>query len=214
MKRLALNSLRLIFSLLMVLPLSACALSGGTVSGMVLEEGTDKPLTGAIVVVRWIGRTTSGSIYVEARDVCYHVETATTDERGLYQTKAWNQEQHKNYSVKFDHMLVSAYKIGYSLLQTPPQKDEITYLSLFKGTGAERLMYLGRLSEGTRCQSAGESGKSMLPFRKSLYDEAKGIASSVSDMNIIEGLLFQKEVVEFGYENAERNQVLRYRGQK
>jgi len=45
--------------MLLAIPLTACALSGEAIEGRVLEEGTNKPIPGAIVVVRWIGRTTT-----------------------------------------------------------------------------------------------------------------------------------------------------------
>jgi len=189
--------LRLILALLMALPLSACALSGGSVSGRVLEEGTGKPLTGAIVVVRWIGHTTSGSIYVEARDVCYHVETATTDERGAYQTKAWSQEQHKDYTVKFDHMLVDTYQRDYGFPQTPSQKDGIVYLAPFKGAGGERLKYLERMLDATRCGSQNDTERNLHALYYTMYEEAKSIAVSKEDAEIVDTLRYWASFVIF-----------------
>lgn len=192
------NLFRLIFAFFLLLPLSACALSCGPISGKVLEEGTDKPIPGAIVAVRWVGRTTSGSIYVEAQSTCYHVESATTDERGAYQTKAWNQEQHKDYKVKFDHMLVSAYKAGYGYPQTPTQREGIVYLAPFKGSSGERLKYLERLSEGTHCDEASERAMNRLPLEKAIYEEARALARTSEEKKNVETLLFGLESMEYG----------------
>ncbi len=184
------NLFRLVVALLVTLPISACALSGGPVSGKVLEEGSDKPIPGAIVVVSWAGLTTSGSIYVEARDVCYHVESATTDEQGLYQTKAWSQEQNKNFSVKFDHMQVTAYKVGYGYSQSVSQKEGIEYLAPFKGTSGERLKYLERILDSTKCGSQNDSEKNFHAMYYAMYEEAKNIAISKEDAEIVDTLRY------------------------
>lgn len=176
------NLFRLIFVFLMALPLSACSLSSELIEGRVLEEGVDKPIPDAIVVVRWIGRTTSGSMFVEARDVCYHVEMAATDEKGRYQTKGWSQEQHKDYTLKFDHMRVDAYKRGYGLSQAIPRNDENVYLAPFKGTREERLKYLMNLSGLASCYGAKDE-KALFPIQKALYLEARGLAVTSRDQD-------------------------------
>lgn len=192
------NVSRLASVFLVMVSLSACSLSSGSISGKVLEEGTNEPIPGAIVVVRWIGRTTSGSIFVEARDVCYHVETATTDEKGKYQTKSWSQEQHKDYTLKFDHMLVDAYKRDYGLSQVKPRNDEDVYLAPFKGASEERLKYLKRLDEGNACPDAGDSRKNRLVHQEAIYNEARTIAITEQDNRIVEILLFGIESERFG----------------
>src|SRR5687767_5886900 len=72
----------------LMLPLQACGLSGGSIEGKVLEEGTDKPIEGAIVVVRWSGAL---SAFVESRPVCVHVDTVTTDAQGRYRFSSWRK---------------------------------------------------------------------------------------------------------------------------
>lgn len=205
--------LRTILLMLTLLPLTACGLSGSSVSGKVMEEKIDKPIPGAIVVVRWIGHTTSGSMFVEAHDVCYHVETATTDEKGRYQTKGWSQAQHKDYTLKFHHMQVSSYKVGYGLPVSPAQKDEDVYLAPFKGTSGERLEYLKRIHGAISCGAQNESEKNMLPFLKALYDEAKvhggDKKSAPNEMSLLESLRYDMETIELGFEEAERRHLQR-----
>jgi hypothetical protein len=205
--------LRIVLIMFTLLPLTACGLTGGIVSGKVLEEKTDKPIPGAIVVVRWIGRTTSGSMYVEAHNVCYHVETATTDEQGGYQTKAWSQAQHKDYTVKFHNMQVDAYKQDYGLSQAATRNDEDVYLAPFKGTSGERLAYLKRIYGATGCGAQNESEKNMLPLLKALYDEAKlhgGDKKPVpNEMSLLESLRYGMETIELGFEEAEKRHLQR-----
>lgn len=179
--------------LLTLLPLSACTLSGapilsgGPIAGAVLEEGTNKPIPGAIVVVRWIGRTTSGSWFVEARDVCYHVETAITNEQGQFKMAAWTQKQHKDYTLKYHSLQINAYKPGYTWPTKPSQKTETMYLTTFKGTTKERFDYLGRVISATSCVSAGESYKNLYRVTRAIYEEAKAVAQTADEKRRAEG---------------------------
>ena len=66
-------------------PLSACGLSGSAIKGQVLEAETNKPIPGAIVVVRWHGTWAPPA----GTSTCYHVESAMTDAEGRYKTPAW-----------------------------------------------------------------------------------------------------------------------------
>lgn len=202
-----------LISLLLLLPLTACGLSSASISGKVLEERTDKPIPGAIVVVRWIGRTTSGSMFVEARDVCYHVETAETDEKGIYRIKAWSQPQHKDYTVKFNHMVVDAYKPDYGFSSAVPRNDEDAYLAPFRGAGQERLAYLKRLFGATSCGAQNESEKNILPLLKALYEEAKAYGGdkkpAPNEMSFTESILYDIEIIELGFEEAEKRHLQR-----
>lgn len=207
------NLFRLVSVFLVMLPLSACSLSSGPIEGRVLEEGTDKPIAGAIVVVNWIGRTTSGSMFVEAQDVCYHVETAITDEKGRYQTKGWSQEQHKDYTLKFDRMQVSAYKRDYGLSQAIPRNDEDVYLASFKGTWEQRLGYLRRVFEATSCGAQNPSEENRLPLLNALFDEAKlyggDIKPASNEMSLVESIRYDMEIIELGFAEAEKRHLKR-----
>jgi hypothetical protein len=74
---------------LCILALRACALSGGPVSGQVIDETTGKPVADAIVVAHSHGSWTK--IVGESSSACYHVETARTDAEGKYQIAAWTR---------------------------------------------------------------------------------------------------------------------------
>lgn len=170
-----------LISLLLLLPLTACGLSSGSISGKVLEEGTGKPISGAIVVVRWKGYV---SAIVDAQTVCVYVESATTDERGKYRVGGWSKSSTMGpvFDVK---PVVSAYKVGYGLPSVPAQKDEEVYLALFKGARGERLKYLMRMLSATSCPSAGSSSKNLYPMYKAMYEEAKLISVTAEDSKAV-----------------------------
>lgn len=196
--------LRSLLVVFLVFPLTACALSGEAIEGRVLEEGTDKPIAGAIVVVRWMGDTTSGSWFVESRTTCYHVETATTDGQGSYRTKPWRQPQHKDYTVKFDRIAINAYKPGYG----PPSKlsraQEIEYLAPFGGAREERLKFLGTFT-GMQCGTAEDYAPTLIPLYKEIYREAKQLAVTNEEKKLAINRLRDLEEMEFGYDKSWEN---------
>lgn len=205
----AMKILRVVAASLAFLSVAGCPLSGDPVSGQVLKEDDHKPIEGAIVVVRWIGRTTSGSWFTEAKDVCYHVESTKTDQRGQYKTPLWSQEQRKDYKVKYHSLRIVAYKPGHGFSRTPSQTDEVLYLEQFRGTQSERLEYLSRVFVNTSCGSENASEKNLLPIRRALYDEAKDLAKTPKEKNTVETILYGLEILEFGFEAAERRHLQR-----
>jgi hypothetical protein len=209
MKGLNMNLLRFSFVFLLILPLSACSLSGGAIEGRVLEEGTDKPIEDAIVIVRWKGYV---SAIVDTQTVCVHVESATTDKRGNYKVSGWSKPS--TMGPAFDvKPVVSAYKVGYGLPSTPAQKDEDVYLASSKGTSGERLEYLKRIYGATDCGAQNGSGKNMLPFLKALYEEAKlhggDKKPAPNEMSLLESLRYEIEIIELGFEQAEKRHLQR-----
>lgn len=191
--------IRAMLLMLAVLPLAACALSGEAMRGRVLEEGTNKPIPGAIVVVRWEGRVSS---FVDSQGVCYHVETATTDEQGNYQTRPWRQP--RDYMISFDHIGVDAYKPGYGFPSKLSRVKGIEYLAPFNGTREERLKFLVQMSDSTQCDEAGESNMKRLAMEQAIYGEAKSIAITPEDQKSVEILLFGLESMEYGSTEALR----------
>ncbi len=172
--------LRLMLMLPMLLPLSACALSGGPVVGQVLEEGAHKPVPGAIVVVRWQGVLPG---FAHSRMVCYHVASTITDDAGRYRIPAWSKEAEKDWQRRIidKEFVVVAYKAGYGLPTKPSQKDEIKYLAPFEGGTKERFDYFARITSSTTCVSAGESRKNRYYLMRAVHEEAKAIAQSADE---------------------------------
>ncbi len=238
--------------LFVLLPLSACALSGGSIDGKVVEEGTNKPIPNAIVVVQWVGNLWA---VVKSQTVCVHVLTTTTDAQGRFHFPGWAKASTIG-PVTGVEPSITVYYPGYTLVRiTPPPSSErfsshghplepyplglfgikpaTLYMAPFTGTRREWLEYLQRLSIATHCRSAGESEKSLLALRTALYDEARQLARPKADQKIIEShsndvkivmpsqphektdyeiiesLRYDMEIIEFGYETAERRHLQR-----
>lgn len=170
--------LRVLLMLLTLSPLSACALSGGPVVGQVVEEGTHKPIAGAIVVAKWMG---SVPAFADSQTVCVHVESAVTDQEGKYELPRWSKPSTVGPTVMNLGPVVTAYKPGYAWPTKPSQKEEIVYLTAFKGGTNERLDYLSRVISATSCVSAGESYKNLYRVKRAVYEEARTVAQTADE---------------------------------
>lgn len=190
------NLLRAMLAMCLAAPLAACALSGGAIEGRVLEEGTNKPIPGAIVVVRWHGRV---SAFVDSHGVCYHVEMATTDEQGRYQTKPWRQP--REYMVSFDHIDADAYKPSYGRPRKLSQVMEIEYLAPFIGTREEGLKFLETFG-GMQCGKAEDYAPKLIPLYKAIYEEARLLAVTKEEKKRAIALLRELDEMEFGYDKS------------
>lgn len=245
------KSLLIFLWLTVLLPLSACALSGGSIDGKVVEEGTNKPIPNAIVVVQWVGNLWA---VVESQTVCVHALTTTTDAQGRFHFPAWAKASTIG-PVTGVEPSITVYYPGYTLVRlTPPPSSErfsshgyplepyplglfgikptTLHLAPFTGARRERLEYLQKLSSATGCYSGGESEKSLLALRTALYDEARQLARpgadqkiierhgtdetiimpfphEKTDQEIIESLRYEMEIIEYGYETAERRHLQR-----
>lgn len=184
-----------------VLPLSACAgLVGLGTAGQVLEEGTEKPIPNAIVVVRWAG---SLPAFTEARAVCVHVETTTTDQEGRYRTPAWHAPSTVGPApIVQTHVGPSAYayKPGYEYVDT---RGETVYLKPFAGTREARLRYLSRAAISRNYK--GDIDMAFLPLYKALYAEARKLAVTKDDRLKALYRLRDVERLELGADKAWEN---------
>ena len=154
--------------------------SGKELRGVIVNADTGEPIPDAIVVAKWI---TSSGTAGGSELVCFHVGTATTNGAGEYYMPAW---RHKSpFSAEYERdIFVDAYKAGYRWqYRFPPREGYITeYISdklvPFQGTTKERLEYLDYVWRNTSCFSAYESMSALLPLRRALYKEVRGLAAS------------------------------------
>jgi hypothetical protein len=190
---------------MLLAPLTACALSGKAIEGQVLEEGTNKPIPDAIVVARWQG---TYSAIAETRTVCYHVETATTDAAGRFRTPAWSART-KGPFFSPETVIITAYKPGYEAYlpsgygRTEAYRKNIRYLKPYTGTREERLAYLSRIA--VSCSDKKEIEINLLPLYKALYEEAKGLAVTRDDKLKVLYRLRDVERLELGSDKAWEN---------
>lgn len=161
---------RFITMFVCALPLAACAVSGSGIEGQVVEEGTNKPVSGAIVIARWHG---TASMLVDSRTVCVHVESATTDDQGRFRFSRWYQTP--KFIVSGVQPTVTAYKPGY---EGKLFEEKIYHLKPFTGTRGERFQSLWRVVSATGCSSAGRTRRNLYPLYKAVYEEAKPLATT------------------------------------
>ena len=181
--------------------------------GQVLEAGTNKPIPGAIVIVRWKG---TASIWpADAQTQCYHVESATSNERGEYVIPAWRETADQRL-LGDKQVFTDAFKPGYArspeYFKQESYRKNIELLESFKGTRGERLAELRRFNEATSCPDAGESKKNRLVLQKAVYEEARSLAITPADREIVNKLLFGLESEQFGSMEALKRMDARKRG--
>jgi len=196
----------------LLLPLSACALSGSAIEGKVLEEGTNKPIPEAIVIARWSGTAFS---FVESPTVCVHVLTTTTDAEGKYRFPAWRKESPLK-GVRDVRSIITAHKPGYETHSPPGYarseefKRNVRYLQPLTGGREERLKYLERIEQSARaCRSPEAEEKNLLPLYRALYEEARSLAKTKEDQKITDGFLAGIEIIELGYKEGMRRTLER-----
>lgn len=214
MNWIAKHLLKIILLMPMFLPLNACAYSGVPVKGTVLEEGTDKPIPGATIVVRWEGTAFS---FADTQSICIHVESTLTDDKGHFRIPAWRASV-EPAGVHGLKPLITVYKLGYEeyrppgYVRTKEFKQNIRYLRPFTGGREERLRKTA--GAAVSCGSAGESKKNLLPLYQKLYADAAPLVVTKNDRLIVNGLLRQIDLIVLPYEEVlkradERNEVLR-----
>lgn len=188
-----------------VLPTTGCAYSGGPIEGRVLEEGTDKPIPGVIVVARWEGTAFS---FVENPTVCIHVETATTDKDGRYRIPFWHASA-EPAGVHGIEPIVTAYKAGYQWPRKLPKSldDEMQYLRPFVGTREERFK-ASRIA-GIKCPNAGSSQRNLIPLYKTIYEQLATLALTKDEKLYANSYLNAIEEIELPEEEATRRDLVR-----
>jgi hypothetical protein len=181
----------------------AATLSSPALEGKVIEQQTQEPIAGVLVVVLWRG--TIGTIG-HGSTVCHHVETATTDAQGNYRIPAW-QKPSPYGDIAHRHPEPTAYKPGFVFLRS----DKATiYIKPFIGSRGERLEYLKRTEQSYRpCQSPEAGERNLLPLYRALYAEANSVAVTKEDREIADDFLAGIETIELGYHEGLRRAIKR-----
>ncbi|MDH5447282.1 MAG: hypothetical protein OEY52_17170 [Gammaproteobacteria bacterium] len=166
----------IIITVLLAFVFRACGWYGTSVSGLVLEEGSNHPIIDALVVVRWHSRIAAGVAGGES--ACYHVDVVRTDKDGHYKTPFWWSP---GWHSPFGHSnAVNVYKPEHvthkKTYEIAAQKKNIYYLKPFKGTREERLDYLRKFPTG--CGHDNGLGQKRLDFLAVMYKEAKTLMNS------------------------------------
>lgn len=194
-----------------MLPLASCASlrHWPAQPAVVLDAQTEAPIEGAVVVALWNGDIPIWP--VQPRMVCYHVESAATDATGRFVLPAYQEAEAQRIEDKWIWWQV--YKAGYKYSDRNSGKDYIKegvyYLERDARQGAERLGYLSNIEQASRCASAGESAKNLIPLYRAIYEEGKLIAATKREREIVDGILSNLEAIELGYEPAMKRAIER-----
>lgn len=190
-----------------VLPLNGCATSSAPprqpVEGRVLEQGTNRPIPGAIVIARWRGHMPV--FPADGQSVCYHVESATTDEEGRYRFPVFDEEP-RHRRIRYKYIQVDAYQPGYEWSGT---SEGVQYLAPFIGSREQRFKYLERVFGSIGCGADDDSDRNSIPFLKALYREAKDFAQTQEEKRVLEFFLYGLEKLDLGFEQAQRRHLER-----
>jgi len=179
---------------LVLFTMAGCGILGkryDEMHGRVLHEILDKPLANSIVVALWKGTEKTSE---SEKEVCYHVETTTTDEKGFFSFPDWREPSNfKNLKNKAIHVFAyrKYYRTSELTSELITQKNYIYYLAKPREMEDEtlaredRLRYLQLLVGKTTCDLEGESHKNLAPLFKDVIEEAEQIAVTEKDRQIV-----------------------------
>lgn len=180
--------------------LSSCTLNGCSISGRVLEVGTEIPVVDAIVVVTWDG---SISAIVDSKTVCVHVESTKTDAEGRYKVPGWFKRSSVGWVTNVGP-IVDVYKAGY---EQPKFGQENVHLERSTSSPQQRLADLQRKSFAIRrCSSPEANGRELIPLFRAFHDEARVLARTGQDEKIVNGLWLEIQNVETQYAEQAKNE--------
>ena len=179
---------RLCMILIPLIALPACGLSGDEINGKVIDEETNKPIPGATVSALWIGNVFA---LVDTQSACVHAQASTTDYRGEFNMPEWRKESQIGW-VRHIKPSIIAHKHGYIFSR---YENNTIYLKPFRGNVSERLEYLSTILDANRCGSKDESERTLHHLYNSMYQEAKRIAISENDKEIVDNLHYWSSFV-------------------
>jgi hypothetical protein len=170
-------------------------LHGERMAGEVVDADTGKPIAGAHVAFLWrSGIIPHGFTGHNSREICYHAAATVTDANGHFTVPAW--KEWSNYDVRSAAPTVLVYVKGYRPLQRMTGRgserrpvehlDERYALPRFSGTTEERLnlLFWGLANQG--CDYGGESQKSLYAMLKAIYEEARSVARSPTELQSLD----------------------------
>lgn len=179
---------RIYFAFIIFISLGLTSCAGGLPrywpekTGRVLEYGTNKPLENVIVLARWQG---VGGV-AGPQDVCYQVETATTNSSGEFTLPGYNDGIGDSLLAS-RHISLSFYHSGYKTNRLRPggkyYQTNDYYLDPFNGTTKERFEYFTIMVRSSICSESGISRRNAFVYYKILYEEAKLLAKTKEEKN-------------------------------
>lgn len=167
-------------------------MAGLPFTGQVTDAKTGEPIDGVIVVALWKGEVNP---IADSTQVCYHVETAVSDDYGKYRIPGWFGG---GLGIMGSYIVTEAYKKGYERVPVNNMysKNEVKMAS-FSGTKKERLELLSKLSI-SGCSSSEKINKELVLFNKSIFSEAIENESSRFNKELLRSIKINLDIVELG----------------
>jgi hypothetical protein len=163
--------------------------------GRVVDSETGAAIPGALVIAEWSGDIGGP---VQSKEICFHLEIATTDSDGRYHIPGWSRRPVADWEGGFfglRNIEVSrrTYKQGYVHYKYDPNNTATILMTPFKGSARERIEYL-RL-EGTRsCGRLDGSREHEKTLWKTICQEAKDYPEARSPDSRFAGNSFLREI--------------------
>ena len=163
-------------------------------NGRVLHEIHDKPLSHTVVVALWNGTESTDN---SEKEICYHVETTTSDDKGYFYIPEWREPgsfRHLKNRVVHVYAFHKHYRTSELTSSLITKKNYIYYLAKPRRIEDEnkariaRLRYLQQLVGKTTCDLKGKSRSNLEPLYKKIIEEAEEIAVTDIDRQVVQKL--------------------------
>jgi hypothetical protein len=165
--------------------LAACTttLQAPAISGRVLDQDTNRPLAGAVVLAYWNGDV---PIFPESRTYCFEILSAITDAEGNYRLPSWRRTYWES-EIHGPQVHFLPYYPGYIWSRTHygSSDNEATFLMVHDKSSREaRFEALSKMFGSTGCgwYYAGSSMKNFVPFGTGIAKELKSLAQSPKEL--------------------------------
>ena len=163
-----------LLALTLLLLTAGCSLAEPLIRGVVVEEGSNKPLPDATVYIAW---QSYGSGAGHSRSGCAHIDFTQSDAQGNFELPGGGSRSY-----------VQAYKPGYVWFYREDQignprldpltKPQTVLMKPFSGSVTEWLDVSGKiLSAQGLCRGLKEAEADLSLFYRRLYEDAKAFAA-------------------------------------
>ena len=182
---------------IVVMSLFSCASTTNQIwkslEGKVLNATDGKPIDNALVFAIWKGQMLDKG---ETLRVCYHVESAISDNKRLFSLQSW-QEQNNYTHITEKSTAMIVYKPGYwrEVVSTAiPTKNPIKlYVEINSNRNQQiipeyRLKYLQKIVGSTACHLDDSDRKKLSVLYGSVLKEAKTVAETEDDEIIVQSI--------------------------
>lgn len=189
--------------------------SSPEIRGQVIQAASGEPIEGAIVYAMWDATFEPRAFLGEAMTQCYHSEITTSDSQGRFVLPEWAEKLDRD--ISFPDTKIGAYKFGYGVVRLhfrdAPIKDELTIpLAEVNGGADEQIQEMRK--HVPFCYVVAARTQNLYLLRRTLYYDARGIASNAEQLRQVE--ILREGAAVYGIERppGDTNQAFNERVQR